>query len=189
MPLSGTPVGFKCPSGIKQTFSDGGWVVWRGVDSRDRDICVGTNWHGYNVTAIRGIVRTSGYQAASLPYVRAAVATITNEPPGVVATCSARVTTVGTSANDAGNNNPILRDFAIKIAGTETLTTPAGTFKAILVEESYTNSAQILTASRNYSFSTMRWIDMDTGVLLQSRNVKWDGTSTQWTTTALEHVS
>jgi len=128
MPLSGTPVGFKCPSGIKQTFSDGGWVVWRGVDSRDKDICVGTNWHGYNVTAIRGIVRTSGYQAASLPYVRAAVATITNEPPGVVATYSARVTTVGTSANDAGNNNPILRDFAIKIAGTETLTTPAGTF-------------------------------------------------------------
>ena len=95
---------------------------------------------------------------------------------------------MGTSAVDGSTDAKITRVFENRAVGAQDLVTPGGTFHTILLEENYRNLPGSNT-DPTLQFTFLRWVDRDSGTLLQVRSYKWDGTYTQWTTMKLEHVT
>jgi len=185
-PLPDKPIGFHCPVAQKQSLSDGRTLVWLGADRRLPDVCVGSPKPGYVVWNVRGIVNVPIGDADTLKQVRAALAKLTTAAPGATVSYTIARPTVTTATVDPARTSTVLRDYTLSIRGSAPLTTPAGTFDTILLEENASNSEKLLDAGHRFVFTTDYWLDAKTGVVLQARAYKWDGTSTEWTTTKLE---
>jgi outer membrane lipoprotein-sorting protein len=156
--------------------------VWLGADARLPDVCLACPKPGYVVWFVRGILSVPIGDAETLRQVRAALAKLTKAAPGGTVTYTKAVTTIVTTSA------AVLRDYSLSIRGSASLTTPAGTFDTILLEENSTDSEKQLDSGHSNVFTTDYWFDPSTGLLLKARYYKTDGTYVEFTTTNLEKV-
>jgi hypothetical protein len=172
-----SPIGFRClPSGAMQVTSSGGSILWLGTDPSSPDICIGRNSAGSPVQRVRGIWNIGGYWPDTIPAIRQAMARLTIETPGtpIPFTVTGKVATPDDPRAGTWTHT-------VQVTGEENVTVPAGTFRAIVIDDS-----QQGVGGNTYRGSQRIWIDPSSGALL-----RWvttgssDGKTSIWETTSL----
>jgi hypothetical protein len=180
-PLMSLPAGalisLRClPSGTEQTYSTGESVKWLGYDPSSSDLCIGRNKNGHPVQRVRGIWGIGSYWPDGIPAVRQAMTRLQAAPPGTPV--SFVVTGKSSTADDP---RPGTWSHMLAVAGEERITVGAGTFDAVIIEDS-----QQGMDGNTYRGTARIWVDRNSGAVL-----RWDtsgisnGQHTSWETTSL----
>lgn len=157
MPLStGERISFRClPSGTEQTYS-GVTVKWLGYDPSSSDLCIGRNKEGQPVQRVKGVWPTGGIWPDALSSVRQAFTRLETEPPGTPISF-----TVTAKAANSQDPRPGSWTHTAVIAGVEPITVPAGTFDAVMIEDTEQGM------NGTYRGVNRIWVDRSSGAVLR----------------------
>jgi hypothetical protein len=167
------PIGYKCPIGIRQSLSDGGWIRWAGYDPADGETCAGRNAKGNVVRRVRGIWALWDTDRESWPEVRRAMAELTSEQPGFVAVFDARTSTAGSTGTDSR-----IFHFKAYVTGEAFIMTPAGRFHTTIIQVDYDGGID-----NSAPFGLRFWRDKDSGIVVQGQTYDRKWGIREWTTT------